>query len=305
VNDNMLHASKLAESVFDQGMEHWWRGDRRRACISYRKALKLDPLHADAHNHLGIVMLDRARLAEAEHHFRAAIDGGERWLIRGGRLVEWGQTENRPYLRGLANLAIVHRDSGRWSEALEIHRRVLKLNPNDNQGIRWLVGEEHHRLGDLDRAIKAYEKATEEPGCCFGLALALFEAGRPNDKVGVALLTGFAANRYIAPMLLGVSWERLDGFHGTNMAEPEWAADQVRGLRALWHRVPKSVEVLRFWWNAAPVRSWRSKLDEIIVALKADVMPPSDQRSEIVSRAFALRSKTLIAETVAELLSLS
>ncbi|MBI5536554.1 MAG: tetratricopeptide repeat protein [Deltaproteobacteria bacterium] len=303
VEQDLSESQTKADHIFDQGMEHWWKGDRTRACRLYRQALKLDPFHADAHNHLGIMLLDRTKFADAERHFQAAVEGGERGLVREEGLVEWGCMENRPYLRGLANLALVYRDTERWSEALELHLRILKLNPNDNQGIRWLVGEEYHRLGNLERAIKAYENAAEEPGCCFGLALARFEAGRPSEQVGTALLAGFAANRYIAPMLLGESWERLDGFHATNTAEPEWGADQVRGLRVLWHRVPKSADVLRFWWKAAPIRNWRAKLDEIIVALGR--VPPSDKRNEIVSLSITLRSRTTVREMVRQVLAMS
>jgi len=303
VQQELSEVKAKADHIFDQGMEHWWHGDRTRACGFFRRALKIDPDHADAHNHLGIRMLDREKFADAETHFLAAVEGGERGLVREDGLIEWGCMENRPYLRGLANLAIVYRDTERWGEALETHLRILKLNPNDNQGVRWLVGEEHHRLGDLDRAITAYQKASEEPGCCFGLALALFEAGRSSERVGTALLAGFAANRYVAPMLLGELWERLDGFHATNMAEPEWAADQVRGLHVLWQRVPKSADVLRFWWKAAPVRNWRAKLDEIIENLGR--VPISDKRNVIVSSGIALRSDAVIEEMVAEVLSLS
>lgn len=64
-------------------------------------------------------------------------------------------------------------------------------------------------------AIKAFAKcAGEEVGCAFGLALARLRAFGPSADVGEPLLLGFAANRYVAPMLLGERWERLDAFRG-------------------------------------------------------------------------------------------
>lgn len=54
--------------------------------------------------------------------------------------------ENRPYLRGLANLALVLVEKKKWAEALAIHKQMLKLNPNDNQGVRYLIGPECLRV---------------------------------------------------------------------------------------------------------------------------------------------------------------
>ncbi len=289
--------SNAAEETFDEGMEHWWAGDRRGATKLFKRALELDSQHADAHNHLGIVSLEARKLKAAEHHFRAAIDGGQRHLEREGSKVPWGFIENRPYLRGLSNLALVLAEQKKWAEALAIHKRMLKLNPNDNQGVRYLIGPECLRVGDNDGAIKACQKCLhEEVGCAFGLALAKLRAEGPSAEVGVALVTGFAANRYVAPMLLGDTWERLDAFHGTSMAEPEWAHDVIIAQADLWHAVPRGAEVLRFWWMAPPIASWRRKLDEIMVRLEN--LPVSNERSALVSEGIDLRSEQTIRELV-------
>lgn len=297
-HDDLLDGiQQPADEVFDEGMEHWWDGDRRSALKLFRAALKLDPQHADAHNHIGIVSLDARKLKDAERHFRAAIEGGQRQLEYEGAQVPWAVIENRPYLRGLANLALVLAEQKKWSEALAIHRHMLKLNPGDNQGVRFLIGPELLRLGDYEGAIAAFESGLhEEVGCAFGLALARLRMQGSAAEIGEALLTGFAANRYVAPMLLGESWERLDAHHGTSMAEPEWARDVV-GLQAdLWQAVPRSAELLRFWWAAPKVARWRQKLDEIMVQLNADM--PQSERSPLATEWLALRSNESIHELV-------
>jgi tetratricopeptide (TPR) repeat protein len=289
--------NRAADDAFDEGMEHWWSGNRRGAVKLFRRAIEIDPQHADAHNHLGIVSLEARKLKAAEQHFRAAIDGGQRQLERDGSEVHWGFIENRPYLRGLANLAHVLEEQKKWVEVLAIHKQMLKLNPNDNQGVRWLIGPECLRVGDNEGAIKAFEKCLhEEVGCAFGLALAKLRAQGPSAEIGEALVTGFAANRYVTPMLLGETWERLDAFHGTNMAEPEWAHDVIVAQADLWHAVPRGADLLRFWWMATPVASWRRKLDEIMVRLKD--LPGSNVRSAVVSEWSDLRSEETIRELV-------
>ena len=208
-----------------------------------------------------------------------------------------GVITNRPYLRGLANLALVLAAQKKWPEVLAIHQRMLKLNPNDNQGVRWMIGVEYLRVGDNDGAVDAFQKVMyEEVGCAFGLALALLRRNGRSAKVGEALLTGFAANRYVAPMLLGETWERLDGFSGTNMAEPEWAHDVIAAQAELWQAVPDSAKLLRFWWAAPQIATWRRRLDEIMLRLKD--LPVGNGRSALVAEWSALRSEGKVRELV-------
>ncbi len=251
--------SERAEEVFWDGMEAWWAGDRSGARRRFRAALKLEPLHPSAHLHLAVDYMDRGRLKQAETHLELALEGGKADLHWDDGLLEWGWTENRPYLRALANLALVHRRRRRWREALEIHLRLLELNPNDNQGIRHLVGEELHRLGELEEAIEAYERGCDEPGCRFGLALALLQTGRPG-RAALELVGGFGANRYVAIMLLGRSWQRLDGYWGSNLAEPDWASAYVAQCGDLWRSEPAAARFLERWWSAEPVQAWLQEI---------------------------------------------
>jgi hypothetical protein len=135
------------------------------------------------------------------------------------------------------------------------------------------------------------------------LALAKLRALGPSADIGDALLIGFAANRYVAPMLLGETWERLDAFHGTNMAEPEWAHDVIAAQANLWQAVPRGAELLQFWWAAPPVVVWRRKLDEIMLRLKD--LAPSNERSALVSEWSALRSEETVQALVRALSSAS
>lgn len=246
-------------------------------------------------NHLGIASLDARKLKHAEEHFRAAVDGGEQRIERDGAQVPWAILENRPYLRALGNLALALAEQRKWPEALAIHQRILKLNPDDNQGVRYLIGVEHLHVGDNQGAIKAFERCLgEEVGCAFGLALARLGASGPSADIGEPLLRGFAENRYVAPMLLGERWERLDAFHGSNMAEPEWADDVVKAQADLWHAVPRGAELLRFWWASPAVAVWRRKLDDNMVKLKS--LPHSDERNATISEGLELRSEMVIED---------
>jgi tetratricopeptide (TPR) repeat protein len=289
--------SRTADELFEAGMEQWWSGDTRSAAKTFRRVLSLDPKHGEAHNHLGIVNRSAKKLLMAEQHFRAAIASGQAHIVREGTEIVWGVLENRPYLRALANLALVLADQKKWAEAIAIHKQLLELNPGDNQGVRWLIGMEYLRVGDNASAIDAFEKCVdEEVGCAFGLALAKLFANGATAEIGEALLIGFAANRYIAPMLLGEAWEHLDAYYGSNMAEPEWAQDVVDAQADLWRAVPRGAELLRFWWTAAPVVIWRKKLDEMMLRLKA--LAPGSERTSLVNEWTSLQSADTVRSLV-------
>jgi len=53
--------------------------------------------------------------------------------------LHWGVIENRQYLRAVCNKATQFHKKGMKEEAEEIYRLLLKLNPGDNQGIRYLL----------------------------------------------------------------------------------------------------------------------------------------------------------------------
>jgi hypothetical protein len=46
----MIHTTtssfESADQVFNEGMERWWAGHRREALTYFRRAIKVDPLHA-------------------------------------------------------------------------------------------------------------------------------------------------------------------------------------------------------------------------------------------------------------------
>lgn len=275
-----------ADRLFEAAMEHRWGGNATAAHRLFREVLELDPHYSDVHNSLGIDALERQELDIAEAHFRTAIEGGARHLHADGTgLLDWGWVENRPFLRGHANLALVLRERRDWEGAAAIHTQMMQFNPSDNQGVRFLIGEEHHHLGDLERARVAYERALEasDPGTAFSYALVLHQLGR-HDEVSRPLLRGFAENRYIAPVLFGDPWTRLDAPHGTSDAEPEYAQDYVDRMGELWYADPTALDPLADWWNAAPVRAWMRAMDDIRVQLRD--LRPGEERSRLVRELF-------------------
>jgi len=91
----------------------------------------------DAHAHLGNLEFERSP-ERAILHYEIGVRIGEMSLPPGfdGVLV-WGRLYNRPFLRCLKGYGLCLWRLGRLGEAQQVFERILSLNPNDNQGVRF------------------------------------------------------------------------------------------------------------------------------------------------------------------------
>ncbi len=255
-----------ADASFERGLEAWAAGERKDALRFFRRSLRANPRHAGAWNALARAALQRGRVKDAEDRFLRAVEAARRDFELGASSPRADDPVGRAWLEARRSLALLASRRRLHSVAASELERILDDDPSDALGVRFVLGEEHHRAGALDRAILAYRLAPEEPGARFGLSLALHERGDAAD-VRPALLRAFVANRYVAPMLLGRPWLPLDGYHATNMAEPEWARAYVDRMGRRWRRTAAALAVLDETWSAVPVRAWRAELDDVAVRM--------------------------------------
>lgn len=178
----------------------------RRSIAMVRKALALDPDCAHAH----LVLAARADDTEsAINHYRDAIAAAERTL--GPKIFEeeagffWGLSETRPYMQAVKGLADSLHWSGQYDEAAEHYTELLRLNPNDNQGVRNMLAPALMLLGDntaAQRLLDEYsEDATASPA--FNAALVAFRRAGDTKVARKRLAKALKRNAHIAPLLLG------------------------------------------------------------------------------------------------------
>ena len=130
----------------------WWSNlgivfqsdDRLDSAIdSYRRAIAIDPSHANAHNNLGVLLRATGQPIEAEAAYRAAI-----------RL-------NPEHIDAYTNLGILLNGLKRTEEAAACYCKVITLRPKHREA-RKLLALAHCTLGQVGEAVKIYEEWLEE-----------------------------------------------------------------------------------------------------------------------------------------------
>ena len=112
-------------------------GDREGAQELLMETLGADLRCLDAHAHLGNLAFDRSPERALVHH-EIGIRIGELSLPAGfDGLLVWGRIHNRPFLRCLHGYGLCLWRLEKLAEAQQVFERILSLNPNDNQGVRF------------------------------------------------------------------------------------------------------------------------------------------------------------------------
>jgi hypothetical protein len=179
--------------------------DKRRLALA-REALSLSADCADAYvilaHHASFVADARALLADAVAAGERALGGELDTLVRDGYM--WLALESRPYMRALASLAAFEWEMGDRQSAIARGWELLRLNPNDNQGMRYVQLVRLMQAGTLeqiDRLLALYDDATA--AWAFGRTLHLFRSRGPGGETDAALRDAKRLNRHVVPYLLG------------------------------------------------------------------------------------------------------
>lgn len=135
-----------------------------------KKLIESDRDFYDPYLVIADVLFGQGKETEAQSFYKDAYrrateritDSRGRWP----KFMSWGYLENRHLMRALEYYADACWEENNTDEALDIYRRLLRLNPNDNQGARYNILAIRMGLA-LEEWQKPFE--VEEDGKIIGL----------------------------------------------------------------------------------------------------------------------------------------
>jgi len=172
-----------------------------------RKALQICPDCADAY----VLLAERCSDAEkARDFYMEGVAAGKRAL--GTQFFDeevghfWGILQTRPYMRARFGLAQCLEELGNLDEAVGHYRELLRLNPNDNQGVRDILLPCLLKLNADNEAaelLKQYKEDKSFAIWCYTKALLTFRQKGSTATARNHLKKAMGVNRYVPKYLLG------------------------------------------------------------------------------------------------------
>lgn len=228
----------------------WESPNRSQRIKLARRALEISPDCADAY--VVLAEFNAKTPAEARALYEQGVKAGERALAEAGyefkELVEhfWGVVETRPYMRARLGLAQALWALGEFAQAADHMREMLRLNPNDNQGVRYLLVTLLTQMGDDDALEKLLAQYADDWSANWKYASALqaFRKEGKSQKAQNLLRDAIECNRFVPLFLLGRKRipRTLPAFISPGHEDEaiHYAADAI----SAWQKTPGAMEWL-------------------------------------------------------------
>jgi tetratricopeptide (TPR) repeat protein len=240
------------EQLLDRAQEliyDAWESSPARAVKLARQALEISPDCADAY--VLLADLEAATIRERIELLRQGVAAGRRAL--GKRFFKeneghfWGVLESRPFMRAVGALAVLYWEIGQGDEAIGLWREMLRFNPNDNQGVRYLLLcclLELNRDEEAAELLKCYA-GDFSADWSYGEALLAFRTGGDTPSSRRSLSTAQKQNPYVLPYLLGLKKIPKRQPEYFSPGDETEAISYVARSLAGWAKTPGAVEWLK------------------------------------------------------------
>lgn len=175
------------ENRFDEALDAYEEGRVGEAESLARSVVAECPDHIDAVHHLGLYCENDGDAVGSYAFCQAAVAIGLHAIPAAFNWdcdrIPWGFMSNRPFLCAYHSLGVHRMESGAWQAAITIFKRLLAVNPNDNQGVRYILPTCWFETNDVAAVIAHCGNYPEDagPDILYSRALALLIAGRVED----------------------------------------------------------------------------------------------------------------------------
>ena len=226
----------------------WEAPNKKQRIKLAREALTISEDCADAYV---LLASESARsLTQAKKLFESGVKAGERAL--GAETFEeyeghfWGVHETRPYMRAREGLATCLWKLGQRQEAIDHYGDMLRLNPGDNQGIRYTLLRcliEENLQTETEQLLGAYDDAGAL--WSYNHALFLFRKEGSSRKATAQLSVALEQNPHVPDYLLGYKRppRRLPIYMG--FGDDDEAVHYITETHHLWLQEKGALDWLR------------------------------------------------------------
>jgi len=213
-NNNELFAS--AERFYSDGLSFLRSGNYEKALSYFKKAVEMNPLHADAYFGMGYCNGELGRWKEAINSYKQAIEIKPR------------------YAEAYNNLGIAYYNLGRFEDAVKSYKRAIEIKPDLAEAYNNL-GMVYCKLGRRKDEIESFKKAirikSDYAEAYLNLGVAYSELGRWKEaielfKQAVKIKPDYAEAHYnigVAYAELGRWKEAIDSYRQAIKIKPDYA----------------------------------------------------------------------------------
>ena len=239
-------AAERAEALCQEAL----RSFGRRRVLLAREALAEDPEHVEA----SILLAESTRAVDRRIElFQSAQEGAAAAL--GDDMEQlvgkfWGFHETRPFMRACHGLAVAFAESGQVSDAIEQYREMLRLNPNDNQGVRYEIVPlllEQDRDAEATAVLDQYPE--ESALWLYMKALVEFRRSGKSAAAKKALRAAFIFNAHVLALLQSNEPPLMPETYA--LGSPEEAAVCLEELTTVWEETEGFLD-----WMVQEFLSW-------------------------------------------------
>jgi tetratricopeptide (TPR) repeat protein len=214
-----------------------------------KQALHISPYCTDAY----VMLAESAeRMDESVQYYTEGIEVfhkayGKKFFIENAGPF-WGMLETRPYMRALAGLALCLWEMDLRQEAINMHLRMLILNPNDNQGTRyvlinWLIAE---NMDDMAKDLLS-DYPEDSTMMLYSAALLYFKQGK-KTKANSFIKKALKANQYVLKCLLLLKKKKSgkkEMIHSYSPGKESEAIVYIEYAGKNWLEIPGALEWLQ------------------------------------------------------------
>lgn len=190
---------------------------------------------------------------QALKYYQAGVEAGRRAL--GEDFLKdleniggfWGFLETRPFMRAMEGLGTVQWELGHHEEAEQQYRELLRLNPGDNQGIRYLLLQLLIDMGRDEQARVLLNEYNEDwsADMAYNAALLAFRAKGDDPEAVQALERAFEVNQHIPDYLTGRKRLPAQRSNMITIGGEDEAVNYASAYLNHWRKTPRAVDWLR------------------------------------------------------------